>query len=142
MRRLGMLMIAAIGVVGCGSSGSTTTTTTPPPSVMTYSLPGGSNILIQAGGCIIVNAAPQSMPQATVSYTLTDGYSDDAFEVGVVPSTYDCQFDPNIAFVDDIFVGSANDSAAVPAGTYDLDVICQNATVDCLIADISWTTTY
>jgi hypothetical protein len=137
MRKLGMLMIAALGIVGCGSS-----TTSTPPGAVTYSLPGGSNILLAAGDCIIVNAAPQSMPASTVAYTLTDGYGDDAYEVGVVPSTYTCQFNPNIAFVDDIFVGSASDAAGVPAGTYDLDVICQNAAADCLITDITWTTTY
>ena len=136
MRKLGMLMIAAMGIAGCGSSTTTTS------GAITYPLPGGSQIRIPAGTCVIVNAAPQSMPAALVAYTLTDGYTDDNFEVGVVPSTDTCYFAQSTAYVDDIFPGSANDSANVPAGTYDLDIICQNLTADCLVADISWTATY
>jgi hypothetical protein len=140
MRKLGMLMIAAMGIVGCGSSSTPTDTGTGVP--VTYTLPGGSGIRMPAGTCVIVNTAPQSMPAATVSYTLTDGYTDDNFEVGIVPSADTCYFSTSDSFVDDVFVGSATDSAAVPAGTYDLDIICENAGADCLVADITWTTTY
>jgi hypothetical protein len=132
MRSLAIL-IAAVALLGCGSSTS---------GGVAYALPGGSNISIAAGDCVIVNAAPQTLPASTVSYTLTDGYTDDSFEVGVVPSTYTCQFDQYQSFVDDHFAGSATDAAAVPPGTYDLDVICQNAVLPCLIADISWSATY
>ena len=91
---------------------------------------------------IIVNAVPQQLPPSTVSYTLTGFYSTDWWEVGVLPSNYTCQFDPNNAFVDDIFVGSATDSASVPAGTYDLDIICQNTVADCVLSSITWSATY
>jgi hypothetical protein len=134
MTKLGMMVFAlgALGIAGagCGSGGTT------------HPLEGASQIDIPAGGCIIVNANPETIPASTVSYTLVDGYGDDNFEVGVVPSSYTCQFNQYLSYVDDIFVGSASDSADVPAGTYDLDVICQNAAADCLISSITWDATY
>jgi len=141
MLNFGLAVLFAVAILGCGggtrSDGSS-------GGVSTYPLPGGSQIRIAAGDCIIVNADPQSLPPATVSYSLTDagGSYPDTYEVGVVPSSDTCQFSQADSFVDDGFTGSAGDSAAVPTGTYDLDVICQNGSVDCLIDRITWSATY
>jgi hypothetical protein len=135
MLKLGVPVLFVVGILGCSSGGGGGTT---------YPLPGATGIDIPAGGCIIVNADPQQLPVSTVSYSLADGGGSyaDAYEVGVVPSSYTCQFPPADAFVDDVFVGSASDSADVPAGVYDLDVICQNDSADCLIDSITWSATY
>ena len=138
MMKLGVPILLALGIVGCGGS----TNPGPGPGVTTYPLPSGSQIDIPAGGCVIVNAAPQTLPASTVSYTLADFDGTDSYEVGVVPSNYTCQFPTADAFVDDLFTGSATDSAAIPAGVYDLDVICQNGSADCLIDTITWSATY
>jgi hypothetical protein len=139
MMKLGVPVLVALGVLGCGSSspgggGGTNT----------YALPGASQIDIPAGSCIIVNAAPQSLPFSTVSYSLIDagGTYLDAYEVGVVPSSDTCQFSTTDAFIDDIFTGSASDSGTVVAGTYDLDIICQNGSADCQLGSVTWSATY
>ena len=139
MGKLGLVaftlgIVGSIGVAGCG--GSTTVT-----GAVTYPLPGASSIDLLPGDCIIVNAAPQSLPASTVSYSLTDLYADN-LEVGVVPSSYTCQFSTYSTFIDDTFSGSASDSGGVPAGTYDLDVICENLISDCLIDTVTWSATY
>jgi hypothetical protein len=141
MLKLGIPVLFAVAVLGCGSGGGTDVTP-PPGGPSTYPLPGATQLDIQAGDCVIVNAQPQTLPASTVSYTLVDSDGTDTVEVGVVPSTYTCQFDPNQAYVDDIFTGSATDSSQVPAGTYDLDIICQNALGDCLINSATWSATY
>jgi hypothetical protein len=46
------------------------------------------------------------------------------------------------AFIAASFVGSATNSASVPAGTYDLDIICGNNATDCLISDVTWQAAY
>jgi hypothetical protein len=143
MLKLGVPVLLVVGIFGCGGS-------SPGPGggggtgggVNTYPLPSASQIDIPAGGCVIVNAAPQSLPASTVSYSLADFDGTDSYEVGVVPSNYTCQFPTADAFVDDVFTGSATDSAAIPAGIYDLDVICQNVSGDCLIDTITWSATY
>ncbi len=63
----------------------------------------------------------------------------DALEVAVVPSSDTCQY---AGYIDDAVTGSATDSGTVPAGTYDLDIICQNAVDDCLVDTVSWSATY
>ena len=140
MLKLGVPVLIALGVLGCGGSSPGTGTA----GTNTYALPGASQIDIPAGGCIIVNDAPQTLPPSTVSYTLTDagGSYLDAYEVGVVPSSYTCQFPTADAFIDDVFTGSANDFGSVPAGTYDLDIICQNGSADCLLGSVTWSATY
>jgi hypothetical protein len=150
MLKLGLPVLVAVGIWGCGGGGGGGGTggvgggggTGGVTGPSTYQLPSGSQIDIPAGGCVIVNAAPQTLPASTVSYSLGDFDGTDTYEVGVVPSSYTCQFPPADAFVDDIFTGSATDSAAVPAGYYDLDVICQNVAADCLIDTITWSATY
>ena len=139
MMKLGLTVLLALGILGCGGSSN------PGPSGgNTYPLPGATQIDIPAGGCIIVNAAPQSLPPSTVAYSLADagGTYADAYEVGVVPSSYTCQFPTADAFIDDVFTGSASDVGTVPAGIYDLDIICQNGSADCLIDSVSWSATY
>lgn len=136
MMKLGVPILLALGIVGCGGSTSSGGTT--------YPLPGGSQIDIPAGGCVIVNALPQSLPASTVAYSLADGGGTypDSYEVGVVPSSYTCQFPTIDAFIDDGFTGSASDVGTVPAGTYDLDIICQNGSADCLVDSVTWSATY
>ncbi|HLW79888.1 MAG TPA: hypothetical protein VKU44_09855 [Terriglobia bacterium] len=133
--KLGVPVLLVLGILGCGGSSS---------GGNTYPLPGATQIDIPAGGCIIVNAAPQSLPPSTVAYSLDDGggtYAD-SYEVGVVPSSYTCQFPTADAFIDDVFIGSASDVGSVPSGIYDLDIICQNASADCLINSVTWSATY
>jgi hypothetical protein len=140
MMKLGVPVLLAFGILGCGGS----TNPGPGGGVNTYPLPGGSQIDIPAGGCVIVNAAPQSLPASTVSYSLGDGGGSypDTYEVGIVPSSYTCQFPTADAFIDDVFTGSASDSGSVPAGIYDLDIICQNGSADCLVDSVTWSATY
>ncbi len=146
MKKLGMLVLAlgsmgSLGILGagCGGGGGGGG----PGGLVSHPLQGASQIDIPAGSCIIVNTYPENIPASSVSYDLVDQYGDDNYEVGVVPSSYTCQFPPSQAFVDDTFVGSFNAPAAsVPAGTYDLDIICQNALQDCLVTSISWEATY
>ncbi len=138
MKKLGTLVFAlgALGILGagCGSGGAVG---------VSHPLEGASNVAIPAGSCIIVNADPETIPASTITYTLVDGYGDDNYEVGVVPSSYTCQFSTYQSFVDDTFTGSVSaPGAAVPAGTYDLDVICLNAAADCLVTSITWEATY
>jgi len=146
MLKLGVPVLFVVGVLGCGGGGS--------PGggagggggggvqVTTYALDTATGIDIPAGSCAIVNAQPQTLPLSTVSYSVVDEYNDDNLEVGVVPSTDTCQFNPNQAFIDDIVVGSATDSGQAPAGTYDLDIICQNLASDCLVSSATWSATY
>ncbi|HLK90849.1 MAG TPA: hypothetical protein VKZ18_13205 [Polyangia bacterium] len=139
MKRLGTFVFAlavsvAVGTAGCGGGGSS--------GPVSHPLPGATQIDIAAGQCYIVNAVPQSLPPSTVSFTLVDAYGTDLYEVGVVPSSNTCYFDQTIAVIDDAVPGSGSDSAAVPAGTYDLDVICQNSVSDCLLDSITWEATY
>ena len=139
MVKLGVPVLLALGISGCGGSNPG-----PGGGASTYALPGGSQIHIPAGGCIIVNSAPQSLPASTVFYSLTDGGGayPGTYEVGVVPSTDTCPFPTADAFVDDGFTGSASDVGTVPAGIYDLDIICQNGSADCLIDSVTWSATY
>ena len=131
MRMLTLLLVT-LGLAGCGGGGGS--------GAATYTLQGAPNLDIPAGTCVIVNSSPEQIPtSATVTYTLTDHYNDDAMEVAVVPSSDTCQF---AGFVDDGITGSASDSGSVPAGTYDLDVICQNAAQDCLVDNVTWSATY
>jgi hypothetical protein len=145
MKKLGMLVLAlgsmgSLGILGagCGSGGGGGA------GVVSHPLEGASQVDIPAGGCIIVNVNPETIPvPSTVSYNLVDQYGDDNYEVGVVPSNYSCQFSTYQSYVDDTFTGSFNaPPAAVPAGTFDLDVICQNALADCLLTSITWEATY
>ena len=53
-----------------------------------------------------------------------------------------CDLAKFASFIDDQFTGSASDSGAVPAGLYDLDVICLNAVNDCLLDTVTWSATY
>ncbi len=140
MRQIGILMFAVVAIAGCGSSTS---------GGVTHPLPGASQIDIQPGYCITVNAAaPEALPVSVISFDLADagsGYLDN-YLVAAVPSGTACGPDPleatNLFSLDDTFSGSASDSAQSPAGTYDLDVLCQNTLNDCLISSITWSTTY
>ncbi|HTB60709.1 MAG TPA: hypothetical protein VLC06_22720 [Polyangia bacterium] len=136
MLKLGLPVLFAAGILGCGSS-------TRAPGSTTLTLPGATQIDIVAGDCAIVNTQPQMIPASTVSYNLVDAYGTDSLEVGIVPSSDTCQFAQYQTFVDDTFTGSAAPpSAEVPAGTYDLDIICQNLAADCLISSVTWSATY
>ncbi|HVV49682.1 MAG TPA: hypothetical protein VHO06_08485 [Polyangia bacterium] len=138
MRKLG-LVIVALGLVGCGGSGNGSG----PGGRVTYPLQGATGLDIAAGDCVIVNGTPEQIPTAaTISYTLTDHYDDDNMEVGVVPSSYTCQFSTYSTFIDDTISASATDSGNVPAGVYDLDIICENLVQDCLIDSVTWSATY
>lgn len=134
MRDLGIALVA-LAVIGCGGGG-----TSGPAGPVTYSLQGASGLDIAPGDCVIVNASPEQLPTAaTVAYDVTDHFDDDALEVAVVPSSDTCQF---TGYIDDSITGSASDSGPVPAGIYDLDIICQNAVQDCLIDNVAWSATY
>ncbi|HSY40505.1 MAG TPA: hypothetical protein VLA79_13285 [Polyangia bacterium] len=137
MMKLAVPVLLALGILGCGGSSN------PGPGGATYPLPGATQIDIPAGSCIIVNAAPQSLPPSTVFYSLTDGGAyPGTYEVGVVPSSDTCQFSQADSFIDDGFTGSASDTGTVLAGVYDLDIICQNASADCFVDSVTWSATY
>jgi hypothetical protein len=99
MLKLGMLVFM-VAIAGCGSGSS---------GGVNYPLPGASQFDIPPGQCIVVNTAPQTLPLSVVSYDLVDagGSYADAYEVGVVPSSYTCLFNQYKSYVDDTFVGSA-----------------------------------
>jgi hypothetical protein len=144
MGKLGMLVLV-VGLVGCGSSN---TSPGPTGGGTTYPLPVDGIVLpmdIAAGDCVIVNSAPQQLPASTVAYSITPaaGYAD-TYEIGLVVSSYNCQFPPSDSYIDDVVTtgGTVSDSGVVPGGIYDLDIICQNAASDCVIQDISWSATY
>jgi hypothetical protein len=108
----------------------------------THQLLGGSAALdIPAGGCAIVNNAPETLPASTMSFSVTDGYND-SLSVFVIPSSYACQLNPSASFIANFFTGSGANSGPVPAGTYDLDIICGNTTTDCLLSSVTWEATY
>lgn len=136
MQRIGVALVV-LGLVGCGGGG---TVRTGPSGPTTYTLQGAGALDIAPGDCVIVNASPESIPTtATISYEVVDHFNDDALEVAVVPSSDTCQY---AGYIDDAVTGSATDSGTVPAGTYDLDIICQNAVQDCLVDSVSWSATY
>ena len=137
MLKLGLTVLFAAGLLGCGSSN------TPAPGSTTLTLLGATHIDIVAGDCAIVNAQPQTIPASSVSYNVVDAYGTDNLEVGILLSSDGCQFTQYQSFVDDTFTGSAAPpSAEVPAETYDLDIICQNLAADCLISSVTWSATY
>jgi hypothetical protein len=139
--RMLTLLTMAVALVACGGDGgSAGPPSYAPTGPATYPLPGASGLDLPAGSCFIVNASPVQIPTtANVAYAITDHYDDDLLEVAVVPSSDTCDF---TGFVDDSITGSATDSGTVPAGTYDLDVICQNSVQDCFIDDVTWSATY
>lgn len=106
-----------------------------------HQLPGAAALDIPAGGCVVVNSAPQALPASTMSFTVTDA-GDDSLAVFVIPSGYGCQLDPSAAFIQNFFTGSGANSGPVPAGTYDLDIDCSNTAGDCLISNVTWEATY
>lgn len=135
--RMVTVLLVTIGLASCGGGGGGGRG---PAGPATYTLQGATDLDIPAGTCVIVNASPEEIPaSATVTYSLSDRYGDDAMEVAVVPSSDTCQF---TGFVDDYITGSASDSGDVPAGTYDLDVICQNVVQDCVVDSVTWSATY
>jgi hypothetical protein len=140
MRKLGVMAFFAVVAVGCGSSGGGSSGGG--SSTATYNLPGASGFDIPAGSCTIVNTAPQDLPASQVSYHITDHYDDDNLEVGIVLSSNTCQFNQADSYIDDALTGTGGDSGSVAAGTYDFDIICQNAADDCVIDSATWTATY
>jgi hypothetical protein len=133
MRKLGMVVLV-VAIAGCGSGG------------VAHPLQGNSQLDILPGQCGILNPTPQTLPHSVVSWALTDagGGHPGAYVVGVVPSSDTClNFYRYQSYVDETFVGSASDSGEVPAGTYNLDLICQNgANNDCFVSSVTWSATY
>ena len=107
----------------------------------THQLPGVSALDLPAGGCTTVNSVSETLPASTISFTVTDA-NNDSLAAFVVPSGYGCQVNSGADFIADFFVGSATNSGPVPAGTYDLDIICDNTAVDCLISSVTWQAAY
>ena len=92
---------------------------------------------------IIVNAVPQQLPPSTVSYTLTGFYSTDWWEVGVLPSNLlSCQFNPNNAFVDNIFIGIGLGLHISPGRNLRPRRRPKNTVADCVLSSITWSATY
>jgi hypothetical protein len=111
-----------------------------------HPLPGATEVDIQSGHCVTINAVAQTLPQSVVSFDLTDSGGGNNYRVAIVPSSYTCGWDPLEGalppYLDALYTGSVHDSAQLPAGDYSLDLICENAVNDCLIDIITWSATY
>jgi hypothetical protein len=113
-----------------------------------HPLPGATQVDIQSGHCVTINAVAQTLPPSVVSFDLIDGggASANGYRVAAVPSNYTCGADPLEEplppYISERFTGSASDSAQFPAGDYNLDVICENLVNDCLITSITWSAVY
>jgi hypothetical protein len=137
MRVFGLLVLC-MASAGCGSNIT---------GVAAHPLPGASQLDIPPGQCVTINAQPQTIPASVVSFELIDGggATVDTYLVAAVPHLTTCGPDPleatNLFALDETFSGSSNGSAHYAAGTYDLDVICENS-VDCLITSLTWSAMY
>jgi hypothetical protein len=127
-----LLFVAGIAGVGCGGGGGG-------GGPITYTLVSDS-FDVPAGVCAAMTPQPQPVPASSMSFTLVDASpGDDLLEMGIIPASAGCNF--NAAIVDEQSTGSNSDAGPVPAGTYDLFVMCQSVARDCLFS-MTWTATY
>ena len=138
-RTLFAVSLALTAALGCGGGGGGS-------SGNTYVLASAEPLDVAPYGCQVV-AGPKSVQTGTMFYEIDDHPpgTDQIQSIIVADSlylSYGCTFDPNTLAISNVtFTGSHMETGQVLADSYDLIVICHNATTDCQF-DLTWTATY
>ncbi|HEY6476662.1 MAG TPA: hypothetical protein VI456_08770 [Polyangia bacterium] len=138
-RTLFAVGLALFGAVGCGGGGGGGGGTT-------YTLASAALVQVPAVACQLV-AGPAPVGTGTMFYEIDDlAPGTDEIESIIIANsfyyTYGCNFDASTeAVTDDTFTGSHQNSGQVLADSYDVIVICHNASNLCQF-NLTWTATY
>ena len=139
-RTLFAVCLALTAALGCGGGGGDGS------AGRTYVLASAEPIDVPPYACQVV-AGPVTVQTGTMYYQIDDHPpgTDQIQSILVADSlylSYGCAFDAStLALSDATFTGSHQETGQVLADSYDLIVICHNATTDCQF-DLTWTATY
>jgi hypothetical protein len=106
-----------------------------------HTLVSDDSVDIPAGSCVVVEG-PFNLPSgATNDYTINDHGNGDAMDVTIVDDSFPgCDFADGYG-TDNVGGSFSSGTGAVPAGSYDFVVQCDNAVDDCQF-DLSWSANY